>query len=121
MMFLYLVSGVIFGLGLAIAGMTDPNKVQAFLSIGFADWNPGLIFYFMKKRKKTISGKTFVAPAKKPLDKKLVMGSIIFGLGWGILGICPGPALTQLSSAEVGMLTFIATMFIGFALERKLA
>ena len=134
MMFLYLITGVIFGIGLAIAGMTDPHKVQAFLSLGFSDWNPalmfvlgsaapvyGIIFAFISKRKKTLSGKTFVAPAKKPADKKLVVGSIIFGLGWGILGICPGPALTQLSSADAGMLTFIVAMFVGFILERKIA
>jgi len=129
---LYLISGIIFSIGLCLSGMIDPIKIKSFLAMGTSDWNPALIFvlgsavpvyglsfFFLNKRKKSLDGKEFKNPAPRPIDRKLIIGSIIFGLGWGIAGLCPGPALTLLSGFDKNIIIFIATMFCGFEIQRR--
>lgn len=129
----YLASGLIFGLGLAVSQMVDPLKVKSFLALGTPDWNPALMFvlgsaaptYFLaflylKRRQKSFDGKPVPTPVARPIDKKLVAGSMIFGIGWGIAGVCPGPALFHLAYLDEQFLLFIVMMVLGFELQRKL-
>jgi len=131
---IYLFTGIVFGLGLSISGMSDPSKVKAFLVPGFADWNPALLFvlgsavpvYFvffkwMQKRAKSFNGSKFSNPPPRPIDRKLLLGSLIFGIGWGILGICPGPAITHIAYLDREFFVFILAMFAGFSLNKRLA
>jgi hypothetical protein len=130
--FLYLISGIVFSMGLCLSGMIDPMKIKSFLEMGTSDWSPALIFVlgsavpvyylaflFLNKRKKSLDGQNFKHPAARPIDRKLIIGSILFGLGWGIAGICPGPALTLLSGLDKNIIVFIATMFCGFEIQRR--
>jgi len=129
---IYLVSGVIFGVGLSLSGMIDPVKVKDFLSVGTPDWNPALLFvlgsavlvylmafFYLRRRRKTLSGSPFKHPAPRPVDRKLVLGSIVFGTGWGIAGICPGPALVNVAFLDLNIAVFILTMFTGFEIQRR--
>ena len=129
---LYLISGLIFSTGLCLSGMIDPQKIKSFLALGNSDWNPALIFvlgaavlvyaltfFFLNKRKKSLDGQNFKHPAPRPIDRKLILGSIIFGLGWGIAGLCPGPALTLFSSLDKNIIVFLLTMFCGFEIQRR--
>ena len=129
---LYLISGIIFSIGLCLSKMIDPMKIKSFLAMGTSDWSPALIFvlgsavpvyglsfFFLNKRKKSLDGKPFKHPAPRPIDRKLIIGSIIFGIGWGIAGICPGPAITLLSGFDNNIIIFIATMFCGFEIQRR--
>lgn len=129
----YLFSGALFGLGLSISGMIDPLKVKSFLAVGSAGWSPALIFVlgsavpiyfvsfiFLRRREKTLNGTKFGHPVVRPIDKKLILGSAIFGTGWGIAGICPGPALVHIAFLEVNFAAFILAMFVGFELQRRL-
>ncbi len=131
---IYLFSGAVFGLGLSISGMIDPFKVKSFLAIGSAEWNPALIFVlgsavpvyfilflFLRRRGKTLNGTRFAYPAPRPVDKKLVLGSALFGIGWGIAGICPGPALVHIAFLEKNFAIFIFAMLAGFELQRRLS
>ena len=103
-----LIIGSIFGAGLAIAGMLNPSKVAGFLDI-FGDWDPSLAFVmgggvlvnaighrFVMKRKAPIQCATFSMPTSTNIDKPLVIGSVIFGVGWGLAGLCPGPVVASL-------------------------
>jgi uncharacterized membrane protein YedE/YeeE len=130
----YLLSGLIFGVGLSLSGMIDPLKVKSFLSFGFSDWNPALLFVlgfavpvyliafiYLRRRQQTLNGTPFQHPAPRPVDKKLVLGAVIFGVGWGIAGICPGPALVHLSFLDANFAVFIATMLAGFEVQRRLS
>jgi len=132
--FLYLVAGIIFSWGLLLSGMSDPEKVKNFLSLGATDWSPALLFVlgpaaltylaaflFLRKRQKTLNGVNFQHPKPRPVDRALVLGSILFGVGWGLAGVCPGPALVHLAFPDLGFLVFIATMLVGFEIQRKLA
>jgi uncharacterized membrane protein YedE/YeeE len=132
--FVYIVSGAVFGLGLSISGMIDPLKVKSFLAIGSAGWNPALIFVlgaavpvyfvlflFLRRREKTLNGTPFAHPAPRPVDRKLVIGSALFGMGWGIAGICPGPALVHIAFLDINFAFFILAMFVGFELQRRLS
>jgi uncharacterized membrane protein YedE/YeeE len=132
--FVYLFSGIIFALGLSLSGMIDPLKVKAFLSVGFSDWNPALLFVlgsavpvyllaflFLRQRKKTWSGTRFTQPRPRPIDSKLLAGSVIFGLGWGIAGICPGPALVHIGFIDMSFAGFIGAMFVGFEVHRRMS
>lgn len=129
---LYLLSGFIFSIGLSLSGMIDPIKIKSFLAMGTSDWNSalifvlgsavplyGLAFFFLNKRKKSLDGQSFKHPAPRPIDRKLVIGSILFGLGWGIAGLCPGPALTLLSGLDKNISVFLITMFCGFEIQRR--
>ena len=132
--FIYLISGIIFGLGLAISGMIDPAKVKGFLGMFSGNWNPALLFVlgsavpvylisflFLRKKEKTFNGQSFKHPAPRPIDKKLVIGSLLFGIGWGIAGICPGPALAHIAYLDTGFVVFIASMLTGFELNRRVS
>jgi len=121
-------SALIFGLGLGVSGMTNPSKVKGFLDI-FGQWQPALIFvmggavlfhglsyYFIRRRSSPLFGEKFLVPTKKIIDTRLVSGSILFGIGWGLGGYCPGPALASLFLLNSSVLTFIASMLVGMVL-----
>lgn len=120
-----LIAGILFGLGLVISGMANPLKVQNFLDI-FGAWDPSLAFvmagailvtmpgYFILRTKaRPLFAAQFEFPTRRDLDKNLIVGSAIFGMGWGIGGFCPGPALTSLSTGATGAFIFIAAMLVG--------
>ncbi|PUE58772.1 hypothetical protein B9Z36_01120 [Limnohabitans sp. Rim8] len=122
------VLGLTFGLGLLISGMTDPGKVQGFLDLAGA-WDPSLAFVmgggvmvglvgFGLAKKKTISfsGAPFHWPEMTPIDRPLVLGSLMFGMGWGLAGFCPGPALVAMASGNDKALVFVLAMLVGMAL-----
>jgi uncharacterized membrane protein YedE/YeeE len=79
-----------------------------------------LAFLYLKRRQKSFDGKPVPTPVARPIDKKLVAGSMIFGIGWGIAGVCPGPALFHIAYLDEQFLLFIAMMVLGFELQRKL-
>jgi uncharacterized membrane protein YedE/YeeE len=120
-----LLSGIIFGVGLVISGMTNPEKVIGFLSITH-NWDASLIFvmggaifitapffYLLKNRNKSLLELDINLPQKKDLDKKLIIGSSLFGIGWGLVGLCPGPAVSSLALFEPITLIFLLAMFLG--------
>jgi uncharacterized protein len=132
--FLYLVSGALFSWGLLLSGMADPAKVKNFLSIGTTDWSAALLFVlataaliyllafsFLRRRGRTLNRATFAHPKPRPTDRKLILGSVIFGIGWGLSGVCPGPALVHLAFPDAGFVAFILAMFTGFELQRRVA
>ena len=123
---LALFSGSIFGLGLTISSMTNPDKVLGFLDL-FNNWDPSLAFvmggaiiitapmlFILTKNKNLILSKEIHLPTNKEIDKKLIIGSLIFGAGWGLVGLCPGPAISSLALIEVSSIIFVIFMFIGF-------
>lgn len=126
--------GLVFGLGLTISQMIDPAKVLGFLDVaGIADgsWDPSLAlvmagglvvafigFRLVLPRGAPILGEGFHLPTRRDLDGQLLGGSAIFGVGWGIAGICPGPALTALGLGYGDIALFVAAMFAGFGLSR---
>mgnify|MGYP006163237947 FL=1 len=120
-----LLSGIIFGVGLVISGMTNPEKVIGFLSITH-NWDASLIFvmggaifitapffYLLKNRNKSLLELDINLPQKKDLDKKLIIGSSLFGIGWGLVGLCPGPAVSSLALFEPITLIFLVAMYLG--------
>ena len=125
------VIGFIFGLGLIISGMTNPAKVINFLTYG-NQWDASLIIvmavamlimmltwlWVAKKEKPLISG-TFNLSNLKKIDARLIIGSVLFGLGWGLSGICPGPGLVQLVSLKMEFLLFFAAVLGGMWLAKK--
>ena len=124
------ISGFIFGLGLIIAKMTNPVKVLAFLDVA-GNWDPTLAFVMagalltfgilnqiINKRLEQ-SSETDTTPKAK-IDKQLIIGSALFGIGWGLSGLCPGPALMSLTSGFWGSYVFVVALFIGFVLFRLL-
>lgn len=128
----YITSGILTGLGLAISGMIDPEKITNFLNIISPSWNPALIFvlgsavpvYFLsfkllQLRRKTLNGTLFEHPAPRPINKKLVFGSALFGIGWGIVGVCPGPAWVHVAFLEWNFAFFILSMIVGIELQRR--
>lgn len=119
------VSGLIFALGLGLGGMTQPQNILAFLDIT-GDWNPSLIFVmvgailvhglsyqFIKHRPSPLLDSTFKLPTNKIVDRRLVIGSAIFGTGWGLSGYCPGPGLTSVFSGQSSTLIFVVSMLAG--------
>lgn len=127
--------GLLFGLGLILSGMTDPGKIIGFLDI-FGNWDPSLAFVMMgaiavgfvafaiaKKRTTTILGGALRLPTASHIDKRLIIGSTVFGIGWGLAGFCPGPALVSMASGQIQALWFVSAMVVGMlafeALERK--
>lgn len=104
-----LFSGLLFGLGLAVAGMTDPRKVLGFLDLA-GDWDPSLLFVlggavgvtmiafrFVLRRPRPVLAAHFETPTRHGIDRPLLLGAALFGSGWGIAGYCPGPAVTLLA------------------------
>ena len=119
------VSGLLFGLGLIVAGMVNPGKVLGFLDLA-GNWNPSLAFVMIsgiliaafgyqltRKMSQSVLGQPFHFPALNAVDLKLVSGSAIFGLGWGLAGICPGPAIVLLGSGVKQGLIFVVAMLVG--------
>ena len=120
-----LLSGIIFGVGLVISGMTNPEKVIGFLSISH-NWDASLIFvmggaiivtapffYLLKNEEKSLLGADINLSQKKDLDIKLLIGSSLFGIGWGLVGLCPGPAISSIALFEPITLIFLIAMLIG--------
>lgn len=127
-----LLAGLLFGTGLILSGMTTPANVLAFLDIAGA-WNPALAivmataimvaapaFLLIRRRQRTLLGATTALTNRKPLDKTLLAGSAIFGVGWGLSGICPGPGLVIAASGSIGALVFVASMIIGMLIVARL-
>jgi len=127
-----LTAGTLFGAGMIISGMVDPDKVLAFLDVT-GHWDPSLAFVMggalavfapfyhlvIKKRKESLNGVGLDSTNDKKVDAKLIIGSSIFGIGWGIAGICPGPAITSLSSGGTEIVVFIIMMFVGMAIAKQ--
>lgn len=123
---LSLLAGVVFGLGLSISGMIDPARVLGFLDIASGHWDPSLIFVlagaaiiampgvFMQRRlSRPWLDERFHLPVKTRIDSSLLLGASIFGIGWGIAGFCPGPAIAAISTARPLVFLFVATMAVG--------
>ena len=119
------VVGLLFGLGLMLSGMTDPGKVIGFLDL-FGTWDPSLAlvmggaimvgffaFTVAKKRTSTFLGGALRLPTNMDMDKKLVIGSLLFGAGWGLAGFCPGPALVSMADGQPKALVFVLAMLVG--------
>jgi len=130
-----LICGLLFGAGLAASGMTDTAKVIGFLDV-FGSWVPDLIFvmgsavittiitfFLVLKRKAPLFADVFSLPTQTVLDKKLIGGSTLFGLGWGLYGYCPGPAIAALVYLQPATILFVfamlAGLFIGDKLEKR--
>lgn len=127
-----LLAGLVFGLGLIAAGMTDPMKVQAFLDLTGA-WDPSLalvmgaaiavgvpVMALARRRGRTWSGAPIEWPQATAIDARLIAGGLIFGTGWGLAGLCPGPALVALGSGWGEAAIFVAAMLGGMALHALL-
>jgi len=121
--------GLLFGLGLILAGMTDPGKVLGFLDLA-GDWDPSLLFvmggaiavgvvaFAMARRRSTaLLGGAMQLPEAREIDRRLVFGSLVFGVGWGLAGFCPGPALVALGAGHWQALVFTLAMLVGMALH----
>ena len=127
-----LISGIIFGAGLAISGMLDPSKVAGFLDF-FGVWDPslafvmgggvvvnGLGFLWIKKQNKPFFSEDFKIPTSQVIDRPLLIGSALFGIGWGISGLCPGPAVSSALLNSSDGIGFLAFMMAGLVLGRVL-
>ena len=125
-----LISGIIFGVGLVISNMINPAKVLGFLNF-FDQWDPSLIFvmigailtsapffFLFKNKNKPLFAETFSIPKIKNIDSKLIVGSSLFGVGWGLVGFCPGPAIASLALVNEYTIFFLISMFGGFFLTR---
>lgn len=121
-------SGLIFGLGLIISGMANPGKVLGFLDLAGA-WDPSLAFVmigailvgffafrFALQREKSLLGEVMRMPTATQIDKRLVLGGITFGIGWGLAGYCPGPAMASLASGSIKPIIFVIAMLVGMAI-----
>lgn len=122
------ITGLIFGLGLLISGMANPDKVLSFLDLAGA-WDPSLAlvmlgaiavgviaFSVIKGRSQSLLGEPLRLPGKTSLDSRLITGSLGFGVGWGLAGFCPGPALVALGAGEAKAAVFVAAMLAGMGL-----
>jgi len=118
---LYFLSGSIFGVGLIISGMSNPQKVLSFLDV-FGNWDPSLLFVMIGAI--SITAIYFIVMKDKftklSIDKKLIVGSSIFGIGWGLVGICPGPAVVIIGSANIKGVIFFIALLIGMFLQGKI-
>lgn len=125
-------AGLVFGFGLLLGGMTNPAKVLAFLDVAGV-WDPSLALVmagaiavaaaplnWARTRKQSLLGAPMQLPVKRTLDARLIGGSLVFGVGWGIAGFCPGPAVTLLSTGRWQVLVFVVAMLVGMYLFAKL-
>ncbi len=124
-----LISGLVFGLGLLLSGMANPTKVQGFLDVFGGHWDPSLalvmagaiavaapLFWLIEHRGRTLRGEALNLPSKQGVNGRLLAGGALFGIGWGLAGYCPGPALVALGSGTLPALGFVAAMLVGMAL-----
>lgn len=124
------VSGLIFAVGLALSGMTQPAKVTAFLDFA-GDWDPSLalvmigailvhavLYRLIRHRPSPVFASTFAVPTRKDIDVRLVGGAALFGIGWGLGGFCPGPAITALASGRMAVVIFVVSMLAGMYLYK---
>ena len=124
-----ILSGFLFGAGMIISGMGDPANVMAFLDI-FGAWSPDLAFVMggallvfapsywlvIRKKQEPVCTDQFCLSDNNKIDKKLLSGAALFGIGWGIAGICPGPAISSMANGSFGILGFVAAMLVGMVL-----
>lgn len=119
-----LLAGALFGTGLHLSGMTDTQKVMGFLDL-FGAWDPTLMFvmggailpmalaWAFTRGRTPLTGGTFPARPEPRLDRRLIIGAVLFGIGWGLVGLCPGPALASLSYGGIEGFVFLAAMSVG--------
>ena len=125
-----LTSGIIFGIGLVVSQMINPEKVLGFLDL-FGNWDPSLafvmmgalivsspLFHLIKNKDKPLFAEEFNYSNNKEINNKLVIGSALFGAGWGLGGLCPGPAISSIALLNINSIIFVASMFIGFYLAK---
>jgi len=125
-----LLAGIVFGVGLAVAQMTDPRKVLGFLDLAGA-WDASLLFVlggavllagiafrFLVKRRAPLLDPQFHLPGATAIDRPLLLGSALFGVGWGLAGYCPGPAIASLGFGNAEALWIVPALFAGAALQR---
>ena len=125
-----LLCGIIFGIGLTVSQMINPAKILGFFKI-FGYWDPSLIFviigaliiaspffHLFKNNNKPIFYEKFSYSQNEEINKKLIIGSSLFGAGWGLVGLCPGPAIASLALLNINSAIFVVTMFIGFYLVK---
>lgn len=126
------ISGLLFGLGLALAGMTDPARVLGFLDL-FGAWDPTLMFVLggavvttfigyrlVFRQERPMFGETFQLPTRQDLDGRLIGGAALFGIGWGLSGYCPGPAIASVAGLTAPLLAMLVTMVAGWFLARAI-
>lgn len=126
-----LFAGLVFGAGLTVSGLVNPSKVVAFLDIA-GNWDPSLAFVMLGgiavaaigfklvlRRSKPIFDSNFILPTRKDIDRNLIVGAGIFGIGWGLAGYCPGPALAGLGLGSVEAIVFVAAMVAGMFVVRQ--
>ncbi|MFA6964996.1 DUF6691 family protein [Bosea sp. (in: a-proteobacteria)] len=127
-----LLSGGLFGYGLSLSGMIDPARVLGFLDIASGHWDPSLMFVLggavcvafiavaiQRRMPKPVLDTQFHIPARTDIDARLVGGSVLFGIGWGLAGFCPGPALSALTTGLAPVLLFVAAMIAGMLLHDR--
>jgi uncharacterized membrane protein YedE/YeeE len=125
-------AGLLFGLGLLLSGMTDPARVQGFLDLAGA-WNTSLAwvmggaiavaaptYAWARTRTHSVLNEPMQMPARQPVSRRLVLGSLAFGAGWGLAGFCPGPALLTAAAGHAEAWVFVAAMLVGMALPAGL-
>lgn len=128
-----LLAGLVFGLGLILSGMGNPAKVQNFLDV-LGHWDPSLglvmggaiavglvAFTWAKKRKTSLLGQPMQLPTARVVDRQLLTGAALFGIGWGLAGFCPGPAVMNLSTGAGEVLLFVAAMLVGMLAQHAWA
>lgn len=128
-----LAAGLLFGLGLSLSGMLDPTRVRGFLDVT-GNWDPSLAFVLVgavtvsalgyrlsRGMARPVLAPTFQIPANRRIDAPLLLGSAAFGIGWGVSGFCPGPAVAALATGATPVIVFVAAMLIGMAAHRGLA
>lgn len=127
-----LLSGLVFGLGLLASGMTDPAKVKGFLDL-FGAWDPSLAlvmggaiaigffaFRIARGRSTSWSGEPMDVPKSSVVDRRLLLGGVLFGAGWGVAGYCPGPAIVAASAGSLAAVGFVVAMLLGMVLHDRL-
>ncbi len=130
MSFIFFLCGVLFGLGLAVSDMTNPMKVKAFLDIT-GNWDPSLIFVMISSIVVTFVFLNFIPLKSKNskiiseirsnvIDLRLIIGAIIFGVGWGLVGFCPGPSIAALADIQINSIYFVISMIVGILIYRFL-